>query len=103
MSFAPATASLAPPDLTRLGTDALVTLRISAASKTPEPIGTAPAAVYVVTAEEIRRSGATTLAEILRLAPNLQVGRVDAGDYAVSARALIQNYFLAASFFSENR
>ena len=46
----------------------------------------APASIYVVTADAIRRSGARSLPEALRLAPNLQVARIDATQYAVSAR-----------------
>jgi iron complex outermembrane receptor protein len=42
--------------------------------------------VYVITAEDIRRSGATSLPEALRLAPNLLVARIDADSYAISAR-----------------
>ena len=46
----------------------------------------APASVFVISGAEIRRSGATSLPEALRLAPNLQVARADAHDYAISAR-----------------
>ncbi|MBW8303165.1 MAG: TonB-dependent receptor, partial [Brevundimonas sp.] len=46
----------------------------------------AAAAVFVISAEDIRRSGATSLPEVLRLAPNLSVQRVNAVDYAISAR-----------------
>jgi len=74
------------PDLKRLSLEELSSLEVSSVSKTPEPLNAAPAAVYVITGEDVRRSGATTLAEILRLAPNLHVARIDAGDYAVSAR-----------------
>ena len=40
----------------------------------------------MITADDIRRSGARSLPEALRLAPNLQVARLDAGQYAISAR-----------------
>ena len=59
---------------------------MSSVSKTAEPVSGAPAAVYVITGADVRRSGQSTLPEILRLAPNLHVGRIDAGDYAISAR-----------------
>jgi len=42
--------------------------------------------VFVITAEDIRRSGVTNLPEALRLAPNLQVAQVNADGYASSAR-----------------
>jgi iron complex outermembrane receptor protein len=51
-----------------------------------EHLGTAAAAVYVISADDIRRSGASTLPEALRLAPMLDVARADANQYAVSAR-----------------
>ncbi|HUR47322.1 MAG TPA: TonB-dependent receptor plug domain-containing protein, partial [Candidatus Saccharimonadales bacterium] len=44
------------------------------------------AAISVITQEDIRRSGATTIPDILRMAPGLQVARVDAHTWAVSAR-----------------
>lgn len=55
-------------------------------SRTAEPLSGAPASVFVITGDDIHRSGATTLPEALRLAPNLQVARIDAGQYAISAR-----------------
>ncbi len=48
----------------------------------------APASLYIISASDIRRSGARTLPEALRLAPNLEVARVDARNYAISARGL---------------
>ena len=55
-------------------------------SRSPESVANAPAAIYVITSEDIRRSGAVTLPEALRLAPSLQVAQSDAGQYAISAR-----------------
>ncbi|HTE15534.1 MAG TPA: TonB-dependent receptor [Burkholderiales bacterium] len=55
-------------------------------SKMPENLSDAPAAIYVITHDEIVRSGATYLPEILRLAPNLQVASSNSDFYAVTAR-----------------
>ena len=55
-------------------------------SRHSERLFDAPASIYVISSEDIRRSGATTLPEVLRLAPNLQVARVDAGQQSISAR-----------------
>lgn len=74
------------PDLSRLSLEELAQVEITSVSRRPEPVGRAAAAVYVIDAEDIRRSGATSLPEVLRLAPNLQVQRVNAGEYAISAR-----------------
>jgi iron complex outermembrane receptor protein len=55
-------------------------------SRREESLAEAPASIYVITHDEIRRSGVTTLPEALRLAPNLIVARADANQYAISAR-----------------
>jgi iron complex outermembrane receptor protein len=73
-------------DLRALSIDELTQLEIISVSKRPERLSQAAAAVYVITGEDIRRSGAATLAEVLRLAPNLQVARLNAQSYAISAR-----------------
>jgi iron complex outermembrane recepter protein len=77
-----------PPavDLSRLSLEELSDIDVTSVSKRSEPLAGAAAAVYVITREEIRRSGATSLPEALRLAPNLQVARVDSSQYAISAR-----------------
>jgi len=79
------------PDLSRLSIDELANVEISTVSRRPEPLSGAAAAIYVITAEDIRRSGATSLPEVLRLAPNLQVARLDSGAYAISARGFNHN------------
>lgn len=73
-------------DLKRLTVDELMELEVTSVSRRSERLRDAPAAVFVISADDIRRSGATTLAEALRLAPSLQVARIDAVQYAVSAR-----------------
>jgi iron complex outermembrane recepter protein len=73
-------------ELARLSIEELARIEITSVSKRPEPLSRAPAAVYVITAEDIRRSGAYSLPEILRLAPNLTVARQSALNYAISAR-----------------
>jgi len=86
-SAAPALADAAAlPDLKRLSLEELTNLEVSTVSRAPEPVSGAPASIYVITGEDVRRSGATSLPEILRQAPNLQVARIAAGDYAISAR-----------------
>jgi len=77
-----------PPaaDLSRLSLEELSDIDVTSVSRRSEPLAGAAAAVYVITREEIRRSGATSLPEALRLAPNLQVARVNSSQYAISAR-----------------
>jgi iron complex outermembrane receptor protein len=73
-------------DLANLTIEELAELEVQSASKQAEPISAASTAIFVITDEDVVRSGATSLPEALRLAPNLQVQRLDARNYAISAR-----------------
>ena len=64
----------------------LSNVQVTSVSKRAERLADAASSVYVISAEDIRRSGATTLPEALRLAPNLFVARADADQYAVTSR-----------------
>ncbi|HJP98791.1 MAG TPA: TonB-dependent receptor plug domain-containing protein, partial [Rhodanobacteraceae bacterium] len=66
---------------------------VTSVAKSPEPLADAPAAVYVITHDEIMRSGATTLPEILRLAPNLGVFQLSPSNYIVASRGLSGSQF----------
>jgi iron complex outermembrane receptor protein len=59
---------------------------VTSVSKTPQPLSQAPAAIQVITNDEIRRSGASSLPEALRLADNLEVDQDNAHDWNISAR-----------------
>lgn len=72
--------------LSRLSIEELAQVEVTSASKRAEPLAGAPAALYVITEEEIRRSPATSLPQLLRQSPNLDVQRVNARQYAISAR-----------------
>ena len=73
-------------DLARLSLEELAMVEVTSVSRRPEALADAAAAIFVISADDIRRSGATSLPEALRLAPNLSVQRVNAVDYAISAR-----------------
>ena len=77
---------LAALDLKKLSIEDLMDLEVTSVSKHAERLADAPSSIFVITADVIRRSGVTSLAEALRLAPNLQVARIDASQYAISAR-----------------
>ena len=66
----------------------LANLTVTSVSKRAEPLSQAAASIFVITADDIRRSGATSLPEALRLAPNLEVARINAGQYAITARGM---------------
>jgi iron complex outermembrane receptor protein len=75
-----------PQDLARLSLEELAMVQVTSVSRRPEALAGAAAAIYVISADDIRRSGAASLPEVLRLAPNLNVQRVNSVDYAISAR-----------------
>ncbi len=85
-ALAPALAADATPDYTELNLEDQVNLEIVSVSKRPEAQNAAAAAVFVVTPEMIRRSGATSIPEVLRLVPGMQVAQIDANKWAVTAR-----------------
>jgi iron complex outermembrane receptor protein len=61
-------------------------LEVTSAAKKPENFFRTPAAVFVITAEDIRRSGATSIPELLRMVPGLNVAHIDANKWAISVR-----------------
>lgn len=61
-------------------------VEVTTASKEPEQVWHTPAAIYVLTQEDIRRSGATTIPELLRLVPGVEVARIDSDHWAVGVR-----------------
>ena len=81
----PATAQQ-PRDVTSLSLEQLGDVEITSVSRRPEPLATAPASVYVISNEDIRRSTAANLGESLRLAPNLEVARMNGFAHTVTAR-----------------
>jgi iron complex outermembrane receptor protein len=85
--LAPARAAeLQTASLADLSLEQLANIEVTSVSKRAERLTDAPASIFVITNEDIRRSGVRTLPEALRLAPNLQVAGVNATKYAISAR-----------------
>lgn len=77
---------LSPSDLKQLSLEELMGIEVTTVSRRPEKLSETASAIQVITAEDIRRSGATRLPEVLRLASNLQVAQFNAHDWAISAR-----------------
>src|SRR2546422_1294895 len=72
--------------LKRLSIDQLMNIEVTSVSRRAERLSHAASAIQVITQEDIRRSGASSLPEALRLATNLQVAQVDSRQWAISAR-----------------
>ncbi|TWI69990.1 iron complex outermembrane receptor protein [Pseudoduganella lurida] len=93
--FAQASAAAAPQlqdDIAELSLEQLSDIVITSVSRQEEKLASAAASVFIISATDIRRSGARTIPEALRLAPNLQVARVDSRSYAISARGFNDVY-----------
>lgn len=75
-----------PDELKRLSVEELLDVEVTSVSRRPERLAQAASAIQVISQEEIRRSGATSLPEALRLASNLQVAQVNSSQWAISAR-----------------
>ena len=74
------------PDLTAVPIEELAAMKVITVSRRPEARLQAAGAVHVVTAEDIRRSGAETLPDVLRLAPGVQASVIDADEWALAVR-----------------
>lgn len=72
--------------LKQLSLEQLGNVEVTTASKTPEKISRTPAAIFVVTQEDIRRSGVTTLPAALRLVPGVEVARIDSNKWSIGIR-----------------
>ncbi len=79
-------------DLTEVGLEELMNIEVVSISKREQKLARTPAAVSILTHEDIRRSGATSIPEALRLVPGLQVAAIDAGRFAVTARGFNGQY-----------
>ena len=72
--------------LKQLTLEELGKVEVTTVSKEPEEVWRTPAAIYVLTQEDIRRSGATTLPDLLRLVPGVEVAQIDSDKWAVGIR-----------------
>ncbi|MGH9529638.1 MAG: TonB-dependent receptor plug domain-containing protein, partial [Terriglobales bacterium] len=72
--------------LRQLSLEQLGNIEVTTASKSPEEVWKTPAAVYVITHEDIERSGATSIPEVLRLAPGIEVARIDGDKWSIGIR-----------------
>jgi iron complex outermembrane receptor protein len=73
-------------DLKRMSLQDLLNIEVTTVSRVPEPTRDVPAAIFVITGDDIRRSGATSIPQALRLVPGLQVARISAGTWAIGTR-----------------
>ena len=82
------TATRAQPgaDLTELSFEELMDVEITSVSRHSQPLSEAAAVVFVISNEDLRRSGATSIPEALRMVPGMQVAQIESNKWSVSAR-----------------
>jgi iron complex outermembrane recepter protein len=78
----------APPqnDLTQVSIENLMNMEVTSASKKGQKLSQVAAAIFVITQEDIRRSGALSIPDLLRMVPGLDVAQINANTWAISAR-----------------
>lgn len=81
-----AVARAVAPDLTELSIEELINVQVISATRQMQRLAETASAIFVITQDDIRRSGVTSVPEALRLAPGVHVGRIDANKWAVSIR-----------------
>jgi len=87
-----APAQEAAPDLTTLKIEDLMNVDVTSASKKEQKISRVPAAIFVITQEDIRRSGAIDIPDVLRMVPGLEVAQINPSTWAISARGFNGQY-----------
>ncbi|MBI2948595.1 MAG: TonB-dependent receptor [Verrucomicrobia bacterium] len=78
--------------LAEMSLEELTNLTITSVSKKEQKASEAPAAVYVITQEDIRRSGVLSIPEALRMVPGMDVARINANQWAISSRGFNSIY-----------
>jgi iron complex outermembrane receptor protein len=74
------------PDLTERSIEDLMNIEVTSVSKKEEKLARTAAAIFVITAEDIRRSGANSIPALLRMVPGLDVAQINASTWAISSR-----------------
>ncbi|MDB6025205.1 MAG: ligand-gated TonB-dependent outer rane channel [Verrucomicrobiales bacterium] len=86
------TETISVDELKMLSLEQLMNIDVISVAKHPQKMAVAPAAISVITQDDIQRSGATSIPEALRMAPGFDVARIDGHRYAVNARGFNNEY-----------
>ncbi|NOQ36488.1 MAG: TonB-dependent receptor [Methylococcaceae bacterium] len=78
--------AVANNDFLELNLEELANIEITSVAKKPQKLSQAASSVFVLTQEDIKRSGVTTIADALRMVPGAQVAKLDANKWAISIR-----------------
>ncbi|WFP49796.1 TonB-dependent receptor [Methylomonas sp. EFPC3] len=81
-----------PPTLEELSINDLMQMEVSSASRKTQTVSDTAAAAFVISQDDIRRSGATSIPDALRLAPGIEVAQINASVWSVTARGFNGRY-----------
>ena len=79
-------------DLSKMDMEDLMNITVTSVSKKEQSLARTAAAVFVINREDIRRSGATNIPDLLRMAPGVDVEQIDANAWAISVRGFNSRY-----------
>src|ERR1700691_1066193 len=82
----PASPQQTSVDLTNQSIEDLMNIQVTSVSRTEETLSRTAAAVFVISPEDIRRSGATNIPDLLRMVPGMDVSQINGNTWAISAR-----------------
>lgn len=74
------------PDVTNMTVEDLMNMQVTSVSKRAQKVADAPAAIFVITQDDIQRSGARNIPELLEMVPGLEVARIDENKWAIGSR-----------------
>ncbi len=86
MANPPAVVASMESEVLEMSLEDLLDVQVTSVSKRPQSLSDAAAAVFVISNEDLRRSGATSIPDALRMVPGINVARIDANKWAVTAR-----------------
>jgi len=87
-----ASAQSAAPQIAGASLEELMNIEVTSVAKKEQPLSKTGAAVFVISAEDIRRSGSNNIADVLRIAPGVEVAQIDANQWAISIRGFNSLY-----------
>jgi iron complex outermembrane receptor protein len=79
-------------DLMKIPIEQLMNIEVTSPSKRPQKLSDTASAIFVITQEDIRRSGATSIPEALRMVPGLQVARINSNSWAITSRGFASRF-----------
>src|ERR1035438_5916099 len=92
------TQNQAPIDLRQASLEDLMDITVTSVSKREQKLSRAAAAIFVISQEDIKRSGATNIPDVLRMAPGVDVEQIDANSWAISIRGFNSRFSNVAAF-----